>query len=346
MLTLPQLLIAILMAAITPVADPPAPAAPATTSPAAATPVANTPPSKLEFPLAGFRINVLETAKDSGSFSFTFPVSGDGTASVGVGREPTMKQRPSLQIFQDAKTLRAHNGDTILIEQAPASGEWRMEYTSTKPIMGNQPVPKRHMYEQVCSANGITYVISASALETDWPVFGPKLKAYADSFELSSAPDPGKVAFPSQGFRINKPDLAVPVDGKQPLLSMGFVSVQVEPYTKTLKDYQAEFKTRVTIPNGEVKILTENAPVESTLVTEYVEVEEFPGSGSPPNALPAKGMPPKVFKTMVCEKVVLAHGQLYRATGMQIDTASSYAQKKACVDSLEAIPVPGSAPSK
>lgn len=311
---------------------------------AAATPMANTPPTtKLEFPLAGFRINVLEPAKESSSFSFSFPISGNGSAEVGVDRQPTRKERPSLQNFQDAKTIGAHNGDTILMVRAPSAGEWRMEYTSTKPIMGNQPVPKQHVYKRVCSANGITYVISAMALETDWPVFGPKLKAYADSFELSPAPEPGKVAFPSQGFRINKPDRAVPMDEKQTLLEMGFVSVHVEPCTKTLKDYQAEHEASL-MKDPKNKILTENTPTENTLVTEYVE--EIPTSGSPPSALPARGNASNVVhQLMVCEKVVLAHGQLYGAMGIHFDwdKAASYAQMKACVESLEVMPVPETA---
>ncbi len=308
----------------------------AATMPAPPTTPPPAPPAKLEFPLAGFRINLLEPFKESSSFSMSLPVSGDGTASVSVDRQPTMKERPSFQNFQDAKTLRAHNGDPILMERAPSSGEWRMEYTSTKAEMGSQPgsqpVPKKHIYQRVCSANGITYVISATALDSEWPVLGPKLKACADSFELSSAPDPGKVAIPSQGFRINKLDRAVPMDEKQELLSMGFVSVRIEPYAKTLKDYQAEHKTRVTIPNGKIKILAENTPAENTLVTEYVE--EAPAGGIHPNV---------VRQAFVCEKVVLAHGQLYLAVGIHFDWDKedvSYAQMKACVESLEAVPAP------
>ena len=304
-----------------------APAPPTTPAPA--------PPAKLEFPLAGFRINVLEPAKESSGFRMSIPVSGDGTASVGVNRQPTMKQRPSLQNFQDAKTLRAHNGDLILMERAPTSGEWRMEYTSTKPIMGNQPVPKQHIYQRVCSANGNTYVVSAEALDAEWAVLGPKLKACADSFELSSAPAPGKVVFPSQGFRINPFDRAVPMDEKQNLLSMGFLSVHVEPYSKTLKDYQAEYKSRVTIPNGKTKILAQDTQGENALVTEYVEelVVKFPADANRPDF---------VSQESICEKVVLAHGQLYLAVGIHFDWDKdvSYAQMKACVESLEVLPAP------
>jgi hypothetical protein len=317
-MTLLELIIPILMAVATPMADIP-------------------PPAKLEFPLAGFSINAIEPAKESsGRFSIYFPVPGDGPAdpSVGVDRQPTMKERPSLQNFQDAKTLRAHNGDTILMERAPSSGEWRMEYTSTKPVMGNQPVPKQHIYQRVCSANGITYVVSAEALDTEWAVLGPQLKAGVDSFELSSAPAPGKVSFPSQGFRINKLDRAVPKDANQPLLSMGFVSVGIEPYTKTLKDYQTEHQPRITFPAGQVKILAENALAENALVTEYDE--EIPGDKIRPHGT----------QVLIYEKAVLAHGQLYRATGIHFDwdKTASAAQIKACVESLEALPAP--APAK
>jgi hypothetical protein len=322
-MTLPQLIIPILMVVATPTAD--------------------TPPTKLEFPLAGFRINAIEPAKESsGSFSIYFPVPGDGPAdaSVGVDRQPTMKTRPSLQNFQDAKTIRAHNGDTILMEHAPSSGEWRMEYTSTMPVMGNQPVPKQHIYQRVCSANGTTYVVSAEALDTEWAVLGPQLKAGVDSFELSTAPAPDKVSFPGEGFRINKSDRAVPKDKKQTLLEMHYVSVHVEPYAKTLKDYQGEHEA-ILMKDSKNKILAENTPTENTLVMEYIE--EFPTSESSPSALPTRGSPPNVVhQLMVCEKMVLAHGQLYMAAGLHFDwdKATSYAQMKACVESLEAMPIP------
>ncbi len=352
-MTFSPLLIPLLIAAA-PTAGAPSSAAPAATSAAAAAPVAVTPSAdKLDFPLAGFRINVLEPAKEpSGSFSIYFPVPGDvpadpsvGLPSVGVDRQPTMKERPSLQNFQDAKTLRAHNGDTVLMERAPASGEWRMEYTSTKPIMGNQPVPKEHVYQRVCTVNGTTYVVSAEALDTEWAALGPQLKAGVDSFELSSAPDPGKVAFPSQGFRINKSDRAVPKEEKQTLVEMNFVSVHVEPYAKTLNDYQAEHEASVR-KDPKNKIVAENTSADNALVMEYVE--ELPASESPPGPLRTRGSPPTVaHQLMVCEKVVLAHGQLYMAKGLRFDwdKAATYAQMKACVESLESTPLSTPAPA-
>jgi len=347
-MTLTQLIIPILMAANTQMVVTPVTASPSAISPAVAAPVADTsPPTKLEFPLAGFRINSLvSSAMKEGGFGMSLPVSGDTNLfpSVGVHWQPTMKERPSLQNMKDAKTLRAHNDDTILMERTASPAEWLMEYTSDKTVMGTKAGPKQHIYRRMVSANGLTYDISATTLDTQWPEFGPKLKACVDSFELSAVPAPGKVALPYQGYRISKLDVAAPADAQQEPLSMmsllNGVNVKIEPYTKTLKDYQAEHLSRVTIPNGKIKILAENSPAEDTLVTEYVEEIPVDKSHTRGNQFNPLG------NLLVYEKAVLAHGQLYRATGLHWDwdKTVSYAQIKACVDSLEAIPTP--APAK
>jgi hypothetical protein len=194
-------------------------------------------------------------------------------------------------------------------------------------------VQKEHSYWREVFTNGRTYTIDATAPDAQWPEFGPKVKACVDSFELSPDPVPGKLAFPQQGYRISALDGPVPADAHQPLLSMmgGMrpwrVSVAIEPYAKTLKDYQAERKPALMFDSkNKFKILEENMPAENVLVTEYAE--EFPTD---------KNHPPARFLSY--EKVVLAHGQLYRAWAMVPETdPKTLTQIKACVESLEAIP--------
>jgi hypothetical protein len=191
------------------------------------------------------------------------------------------------------------------------------------------------------SANGMTYDISATAPDAQWPEFGPKLKACVDSFELSPDPVPGKLAFPQQGYRISALDGPAPADANEELLSIGSVHVGIEPYTKTLKEYQAEHKPRMTtFPVGQLKILAEYAPAENALVTEYDE--EVPENVT----VTGKIFAPQGGQVLIYQKVVLAHGQLYWAAGLHWDwdKAASSTQIKACVESLEAIPAPPTGP--
>jgi hypothetical protein len=222
-----------------------------------------------------------------------------------------------------------HSGDTILFKRAVSPTELLVEFTSKNA----STVQKEHSYWREVFTNGRTYTIDATAPDAQWPEFGPKLKACVDSFELSPDPVPGKLAFPQQGYRISALDGPVPADAQQPLLSMmgGMrpwrVSVAIEPYAKTLKDYQAERKPALMFDSkNKFKILEENMPAENVLVTEYAE--EFPTD---------KNHPPARFLSY--EKVVLAHGQLYQAWAMVPETdPKTLTQIKACVESLEAIP--------
>ena len=96
------------------------------------------------------------------------------------------------------------------------------------------------------------------------------------------------------------------------------------------------------------KILTENAPAQNALVTEYTEVILQSPIQKPPSGIPY--ILGHVSPRLIYEKVILAHGQLYWAAGIhdEENNAVSYAQIKACVDSLEVIPVPepASVPAK
>lgn len=287
-------------------------------------------PAKLEFPLEGYRIDALNySGKMTDVFAMTLP--GHSSAVVKVARELTMKERPSLQNIKDAKTLRAHNDDPILLERTLSPTEWLMEYTSDKTAWGTKAATKAHTYERVVTAKDITYIISAIAPDVEWSEVAPKLKACVDSFELSSAPATGKVAFPQQGYRINKLDGVIPPDAQQPLIEIhGGVHVGIQPYAKTIEEYKAHHEPKLTtFPVGQTKILAENAPAENALVTEFVE--EVPGDK----------ISPKGSQVLVFEKVVLVHGQLYYAAGLHWDSDKdvSAAQIKACVESLEAMPV-------
>ncbi len=367
-MTLSQLIVPILMAATTPVADPPAPAAP----------VADTPrPAKLEFPLAGYRINALASAtKTSSIFTMSLPVSGNSQSSpsVKVNRQLTMKERPSKQNIADAKTIRAHNGDTILVERTLSPAEWRMEYTSTKDESGTfETGMKTHIYRRMVTANGLTYDVSATVPETQWSALEAKLKACVDSFELSTDPAPGEVVFPQQGYRINILDGAAPADAKQTLIAMpGGVLVGIQPYTKSIEEYKAHHEPDIfrkvvnakkengvwieatsTSP-GPMKILTENAPAQNALVTEYAEeIPVFPKQPPPSSivAPPRSNLPQVIYnkpengQVLIYEKVILVHGQLYWAAGIHDGETDvvSYAEIKACVDSLETPPIPAPA---
>ncbi len=300
---------------------------------AATNPVPNmpSPPAKLEFPLAGYRINALDSSSTNVvcGFMMSLPVTANsGSAQVMVSRFPPMDKNPSLQKWMaDSKSFHAHNGDTILLERAVSTTESRVEYTTK----GDKAGRKDHAYDRTLFANGVTYEIEATAPETQWKDVGPKLKACVDSFDLSPDPAPGKTAFPQQGYRISALDGATPVDAWRPLIMMpGGVFVAIQPYAKTIRDYQAERKPpMLTDPKHKFKILEEGAPTENALVTEYAE------------EIPADKKHPQGSQALSYEKVFLAHGQLYRAAGrLDISDPKSMTLIKSCVESLEAIPVP------
>jgi len=103
-----------------------------------------------------------------------------------------------------------------------------------------------------------------------------------------------------------------------------------------------------------MKILTENAPAQNALVTEYAEeIPVFPQQQPPSSIveLPRSSQPsvrtlqPETGQVLIYEKAILVHGQLYWAAGIDDgqNNAVSYAEIKACVDSLEALPIPAPA---
>jgi len=316
---LPQLIVPLLIAAATPVADAPAPA-------------------KLEFPLGGgYRINALNSAAAGlPYFTMYLPVPGKSLwPRVEVTNYLPYINDPKDKLVLDVSKFYTHRGDTVLFERARSPTELQVEFTSDH----GQPGGKEHSYERMFTVQGHSYEVRATAPDALWPEVAAKLKACVESFELSPEPAPGKVAFPLQGFRISPLDGADPASTHQRLLSMpGGVTVSVEPYTKTLKEYQPGRKPDWMLDaKDKIVILAENSPAENVLVTEYAEV-----------LYAADKEHPQSIEVKTYEKVVLAHGQLYRATG---DLSQPYgelkdvapemaAQIKACVDSLEVMPIP------
>jgi hypothetical protein len=296
-------------------------------------PSATPPPVKLEFPLAGYRINALDSSTNE-PFYFTMflPVSSNSFFfKVDIQSLPETLQN----YVKDEKSFLKQSGNTILLDRAPSPTEWLGEFTTT--VHSGQKV---HIYERALSANGRTDLIEATTPYALWPEVGAKFKASVDSFELSSEQVPGKVSFPQQGFRFSVLDGAAPVDAKQPLLmmfssSLGTHDVTIEPYTKTLKDYQAERQPPLrTNPKDKFKILAETSPAENALVTEYAE--EFPVDKNHPQG----------GQLLSYEKVFLAHGHLYRVWAYLYEAdPKSTAQIKAWVDSLEVMPATAPAPA-
>jgi hypothetical protein len=323
------------MAAATLGANTPATPSAATTSPVIAAPVADTShPAKMEFPLAGYRINTYDpTAKEGFTLTMALPVPGKSSSfSVSVIRFLQMKTKPPLPI-----SFYPRSGYTVLSQHRASPTELRVEFT--KSYHG---APKDHDYSLSIFVNDRLYSVTATTSDTDWREVGAKLKTYVESFEPSPDPAPGKVAFPRQGFRISLLDEALPADSKQKLLLIeapgeNTMSVSVEPYTKTLKDYKSERKpTQMFDSKHKFKILEESEPAENALVTEYAE--EF---------LTDKNHPP--IQLLSYEKVVLTHGQLYRASSFPFPAKlpmdpKSLTQVKTWVESLEAMPIP--APAK
>ncbi len=309
----------------------PGPTAPAATSPAAVAPVVVTPaPVKLEFPLAGFRINAFETpAKALNSFTMYLPVADQSQRLPGVtiATQAPSREKPNLpEYIKYAKTVHDHYGDTVLQQRQPSSAEWLEESTTSRNKINE------HTYLRVFYANGLAYEISATALDSQWTDVGPKLKACVESFELSPAPAPGKMSFPQQGFRLSLLDGATPAGAAQSRLSLlNRMGAGIEPNTKTLQDVQAAgHLPHFRVYQAKFKILAESSPAENVLVTEY-DVE-----------MPGDGIHPGNPHAHIYEKAIFAHGQLYWATGLHqdIDGDLSAAQIKAWVDSLEAMPVP------
>ncbi len=347
-MTLPALLIPIFMAAATPVVDTAAIAAPAATSPAAVTAEQGTPPpaqpAKLEFPLAGYRINALDSAR-KGDFILTMflPVPKNTFSAFSFKVDITiLTPKDGIASWQNQikenRSYFTESGNAILQDRSPSPTEWLLEATT----MGKDKAgPKGRLYERMVYANGKLYSIIATAPEAQWKDAGPKLKACVDSFDPSGDPVPGKVSYPQQGFRISVLDGAAPADAKQTLLRqplpMGLLGVTIEPYTKTLEDYRAGRKPPfLSDAKHSFKILAETSPTENALVTEFAEV--FP---------PAKNLP-QGGQLVSFEKVVLAHGQLYRVSAYQpqVDNPDpqTTAQIKAWVESLESMPAPAPVP--
>ncbi len=377
-------IIFILLVVATPAAEVSAAASPVTT--ASATDSSQS--AKLEFPLAGYRINVFESnpatfpLQEPRFFTIStpegvvrFPRPGamgfDGLAlnvpganlehpALSIGRPLPADPKWTLQDSVDKiHSMLKHFGDTKLSEHASPT-DFQVEYTE-----GLNGGPKNHIYERMGRAHGASYSIEARVPDAQWPELGPKLKAAVDSFEPSPDPAPGKLAFSKGGFRFSPLDGMIPKDRKQWLLLMFGVSVSVEPYSKTIKDYQAERKLPLffgelyseeeflkifgktlnkekmaniypvlvkTMSERPFKILAENMPAENALVTEYAE------------DIPADQNHPQGSRIVTYEKVVLAHGQLYRAIGHLNEADPKYsALLKSCVESLEALPTPASA---
>jgi len=324
---------AILLAAAVPAQDTPAAVPSAATSPAVVAPVADvSQPVKLEFPLAGYSIDAYDSAKEEAAgFSMSLPVPGKSTwYAVTVKCTEVKGGKPPVQ-----KHFQGRSSDTLLFEHMASRTESKVEYIREGPGRGE----KTHFYGWDIFANGKTYTIVGSMADADWAVAGDKVKAYVGSFEPTSSPVPGKMVFPREGFRIKALDEVIPANARGNLLSLsGGVSVSVEPYTKTLKDYRAERKPSWMLEaKDKVKILAENSPTENALVTEYAE-----------ELTPADKNHPQAAQLLTWEKVILAHGELYRATFSPAQVLSSLgpndpqtaAQIKACVESLEAMPAP------
>jgi len=311
----------------------PAPASPAAVSPVVTAPAAN--PSslvKLEFPRAGFRINAFEPpSKEGFTFVMALPIAGKSSGfKVTVIRFPQTNEKPPRQV-----EFYPRSGYSILYKRTPSPTEVQAEYTKQY----DQHSQKEHDYTRTLYAHGTLYDVTAETADTDWHAVAAKLKACVDSFEPSPDPAPGKVAFPDQGFRLNLIDEVVPVDVKQKLLSMVYfgslIYVSIEPYTKTLKDYQAERKpSMMRDSKHKFKIMNEYAPAENALVTEFAE-ELGVGKDQTP------------IQDLSIEKVILAHGQLYRAVGQFSyaldDEPKRLGQLKALVESLGVMSAPGPA---
>ncbi len=298
---------------------------------AAATPAAATPaPVRLEFPLAGYRID----AYDVSSFRMALPVPGKSSwFSVEIYCSDTIAAKPA---GQNQSSFHGRSGETLLYERALSSTESQAEYT----LDGGKPAELGHAYVRTVLANGKTYKISGGLPDTDWPAAGTKLKECVNSFDPSPASAPGKTVFPRQACRISLLDGALPANAQGMLLGFGHsvptVIVSIEPYAGTLKDYQAVRQPpRMIDSKHPFKILAENSPAENALVTEYGE--DFSTDKTHPQ-----------FSPTCYEKVVLAHGQLYRAWVMLTNQADqpSFPQIKASVESLAALPAPSPPPAK
>ncbi len=306
---------------------------------AATSPVPSTtpPPVKLEFPLAGYRINALDSArKDYFDITMYLPVPKNSfneySFNVDINSVPLEGGWSLPSKAKETRSYFTQSGNAILLDRETSPTEWVFEVTT----MGRDKAgPKEHLYERMIYANGRSYFIAATAPDAQWKDVGPKMKACVDSFDPSPDPAPGKVSLPQQGFRFSVLDGAVPADAKQRLSRMTIpappgLGVTIQPYAKTLEDYKAERKPPLMMDSKhKFKIVAENAPEENALVTEYAE------------EIPPGNLRPQGSEALSYEKVFIAHGQLYRVAALLIETdAMSTAQIKAYVESLEAMPVP------
>ncbi len=359
-MTLPLWLLPILVAATTPVADAPATASPAATSPSGAAPVADASPSaKLEFPQAGYRINAIEdlskTAKATpwmgSGFSMwphgyigSLPSLGAGVVAASDGK------RTMAEYVKNEKAGHAHFGDTLLSDHLLSAPEWQVEYVSGADHLGE----KEHSYERVLLANGQFYRATATNSESLWTKTGPALKAWVNSLDPITGPgatptgaSPGKLVFPQHGpqhgLRINAPDAALTSDKDEEtlMLALGLV-VTSQAYAKTLEDYQAATKAsqknaQNKNPEYKFEVMAESFPADNTWVIEFTE------------ELPPDKVNHFIIQTHKYQKTILAHGQLYQAEATMGNYEAAdpayFAKLKACVDSLEAIPVQTTAPA-
>ena len=144
--------------------------------------------SRPQFPINGFSIAPLEGTSDAGPYQgviMMLPPSEGFAPNVNVQIQPykgTLKEFTELSVkqFKDF-------GLTILKEDATATAiTW--EYTG--PFQGHQ----LHWYAKAIQGRGRIYLVTATALESQWESVSGKLKDCVNSFKLEPGAAPARPA--------------------------------------------------------------------------------------------------------------------------------------------------------
>lgn len=136
--------------------------------------------ASVKFPGYGFEIGALETGDPRVNFmplTMSLPASDGFAPNINVTLQ---SHKDSLASFVSlTKEQFAQMQLTLVEEQLVGDYEWRVEYTG--PFRNST----LHWYARAVAKDGRVYLATATALETQWPKVGARLREGVDSFKLT-----------------------------------------------------------------------------------------------------------------------------------------------------------------
>lgn len=143
---------------------------------------AATAPARLEFKTAGFSIEALEPETPSDSVTpvmMTLPPRDGFAPNVNVVIQPWKEGIDGYVVLSKKQFESMHFTVISSVKSTPSS--------ATLEYKGNLPQGALHFYSRAISTGDKVYLVTATALETNWPADSTKLKRCVDSFTLPTA---------------------------------------------------------------------------------------------------------------------------------------------------------------